>query len=106
MKTWRQARSQDLHIYAAIAVIFRNHPTLLEFFFETETPRIRFRGIEMRRRAAGMSSGEQQLLRVALDVWSGSGNAKVWQLIETLDDSNFANVLEALAFLRSGRPAN
>jgi hypothetical protein len=105
METWRQAQASDLHTYAAITIIFRNHPELLEFFFDRDEPRVRMRAIEMRKAATGMSSGEQQLLLVALDIWSGSGNAKIWQLIETLDDGNFANVLKALAFLRNGRRA-
>jgi hypothetical protein len=104
--TWRHAKPSDHHVFKVVALIFHNHPELLEFFFEKERPRIRFQAIEMRRHAAGMSSGEQLLLRVALDVWGGSGNAKIWQLIETLDSGNLANVLKALALLRGLPPAN
>jgi hypothetical protein len=78
-------------------MIFRNHPGLLDFFFEKKEPRIRMRAIEMRKAAFGMSSGEQLLLRVALDVWSGSGNAKIWQLINpTLERPNMKIFNEAV----------
>lgn len=106
MESWQSATASDRYTYSVIAVIFRNHPNLLRFFFEERRPRIRHKPMELRAQAAGFSSGEQLLIRVALDVWSGSGNAKIWQLIETLDPDNMCNVLEALAKLRSRPPAN
>jgi len=57
-------------------------------------------------RIAGLSDGEKVLIRIALDIWSGSGDAKVWELIETLDDYNFSNVLKGLAVLRLQVAAN
>ncbi len=101
MESWREATSSDRRMYQAICLVFLNHPKLLEFFFEKKRPRIRFVAEQMRKEAAGFSSGEQILIRVALDMWSGSGNAKVWQMLETLDSSNFGNCLKALGFLRS-----
>jgi hypothetical protein len=100
MESWQHATDSDRQLYKAISIVFLNHPNLLEFLFEGEQPRIRLRGLEMRRAAICFSSGEQLLLRVALDMWSGSGNAKIWQLLETLDAGNFANVLNALVYLR------
>ena len=106
MESWQAATTSDRYTYSVIAIIFRNHPYLLRFLFEDRSPRIRFQPMELRRRAANFSSGEQLLIRVALDVWSGSGNAKIWQILETLDADNFLNVLVALAKLRSRPSAN
>ncbi|MBK8202984.1 MAG: hypothetical protein IPK68_11895 [Bdellovibrionales bacterium] len=106
MDGWQSATDPDRFTHEVIAVIFRNHPKLLEFYFEDRRPRIRFQAMEMRRHAACFSSGEKQWIRVALDVWSGSGNSKVWQLLETLDSGNLGNVLEALGKLRGRSRAN
>ena len=45
-----------------------------------------------------MSSGEDLLVRVALDLWSGSGDAKVWELVEILD------LLKALIYVLQCNP--
>lgn len=106
MEHWQTATKTDHQLYFVIKIIFRNHPKLLEFFFEAEEPRICGEPMEIRKLALCFSSGEELLVRVALDVWSGSGNAKIWQLVETLDSENFSNVLEALSFLNSFSRAN
>ena len=106
MESWQKATKSDRHMYQAIGLVFRNHPELLEFFFEAREPRVRFVSEEMLREAAGFSSGERILIRVALDMWSGSGNAKIWQMLETLDHNNFHNCLKALGFLRGVLSAN
>ncbi|MGE3759869.1 MAG: hypothetical protein AB7H97_19035 [Pseudobdellovibrionaceae bacterium] len=99
MQCWQSATKADHRLWFVIKIIFRNHPELLDFLFEKDEPRIRLEPLELRKQALCFSSGEELLVRVALDVWSGSGNAKIWQLIETLDCDNLSNVLEALSFL-------
>ncbi len=106
MESWEGAKGSDRHMYQAISLVFLNHPELLDFFFEKKKPRIRFKPLEMRKAAAGFSSGEQILIRVALDMWSGSGNAKIWQMLETLDSGNLSNVLKALEYYRGEKSDN
>ena len=105
MQSWQNASSSELVFGQAVARVFRNHPNLLDFLFEPERPRLRCAPEDMLRQIRGLSSSEQILIRIALDIWSGSGNAKLWQIMETLDDGNFANVLDALAFARFGSRA-
>ena len=106
MESWQKATNSERHLYQAIGLVFLKHPELLEFFFEKTQPRIRFIAEDMRKEAAGYSSGQQILIRVALDMWSGSGNAKIWQMLETLDPDNFRNCLKALGFLKGLDSAN
>ena len=101
MQTWRDATTTERQKYQAIALIFAQHTNLLEFFFDQSEPRISFEPGCLLKAAECFSSGERQLIRVALDVWSSSGNAKIWQILETLDSVNFSNVLEALVLWRS-----
>lgn len=106
MDPWSRASRAERRLFLLIEQIFSNHPQLLEFFFDKSQPRIRFEPLDMIKEAGCFSSGEQVLIRVALDMWSCSGNAKVWQLLETLDHENFSNVLKALDNWRHYRSAN
>ena len=96
MQTWRKATVSEQRQYQLISQIFFKHPKLLEFFFEKHEARMRFAPEEMLKEIGAFSSGEQLLVRVAMDIWSGSGNTKLWRLIEQLDHDNFSNVLKAL----------
>jgi hypothetical protein len=103
MTTWKNASSSDLQTYESIAKVFEQHSYLLDLFFEKETPRIRLQSEKMLQQVSDFSHGEIILVKVALDIWSGSGNAFVWEMIEVLDQQNFFNVLTGLASLRKNR---
>ena len=88
----------------SVLCVFSMHQYLVDFFFEKPNKvKIRFRPDEMRWRIQDMSSGEQVLVRVALDIWSGSGDAKIWELLEILDEGNFGAVLKALMLIKFDR---
>lgn len=100
MRIWHRANRTERLQCDVIARVFRHHPHLIEFLFDPDEPCLRLPPLELLRAARDLSHGEQTLIKVALDIWSGSGNAKVWQLIEILDERNFCAVLEALAYLK------
>jgi hypothetical protein len=106
MQTWRDATRTEQRQYQLIASIFFKHPKLLEFFFQKRSAQMQFSPENMLKEMRCFSSGEQVLIRVAMDVWSGSGNAKVWQLLEKLDHENFSNVLKVLDNWRHYMSAN
>lgn len=88
----------------AILGVFSRHCYLVDLFFENETKdKIRCRPEELKWRSQDMSRAEQVLIRVALDIWSGSGEAKVWELLEVLDEDNFIAVLKALMLVKADR---
>lgn len=103
MRIWNNASDNDLLAYESISRVFFNYPHLLDNFFEKDNPKIRQSPEQMLKWAAGFSSGEILLIKTALDIWSGSGNVYVWQLIELLDKDNFYFVLQALAILRRNK---
>jgi hypothetical protein len=72
----------------------------LHGFFEEKRARMSLAPDEMIERTADFSSGEVVLIKVALDIWSGSGNARVWELLETLDKQTFMNVVSGLVFIK------
>lgn len=101
MTTWENARNSELRQFQAIVRVFSQHPYLLNGFFETKRARLTRTPEKILRFAKGFSDGELVLIRVALDIWSGSGNAKVWQLLEILDGDNFRNVMLGLLMIKS-----
>ena len=46
------------------------------------------------------SGGERLLVRVALDMWNGLGQATLGQVVNTLDDGNLQIVLDAICIRR------
>lgn len=96
MKIWDNADCNDKILFESMNKLFYNHKYLFNYLFEVDKPRIKHEPLDMIKQIKGFSDGEQVLIRVALDIWSGSGNAKVWQLLENLDQSNFNNTLHAL----------
>jgi len=101
MIPWPKASKTDLRLFEAVSRVFRNHPYLLEFLFDPREPRLRLLSEELLERSRDFSSGEDLLIRVALDLWSGGGEARIWELLEYLDDENLFNVTSALQFLRT-----
>ena len=73
---------------------------MLEFLFDPEKPRLRKRAGILKEDAWGFSHGEQLMIRLALEFWSGSGHVFLWELIETLDDKNLERVLHAVVEIR------
>lgn len=97
------AESMDVRMVEAIQMVFKNHQHLSQLFFEESMKKIRFRPDEMRWRAQDMSRREQVLIRIGLDMWSGSGDCKIWELLEVLDKPTFLAVLQGLTTIKGDR---
>lgn len=100
MLNWPGAGKAERRMLEALNLIFRNHPNLLEFLFEKDKARLRQDPELLRGNSNGFCHGEQILIRVALDLWCGAGNVRMWEILESLDDGNFANTLAGLRHLR------
>jgi hypothetical protein len=101
MKCWPNAGKVERKLFEVISHIFKNHPYLLDFLFEPDVAKIRALPEEIISESGDLSCGEDLLVRIAIDLWSGGfGDACVWELVEILDEQNFNNVLEALSKLR------
>lgn len=100
MKTWVKARDSERLWYDAIARVFGNHPHLLKGFFEIDKARLALTPEEILHWSEDFADSETVLIKVALDIWSGSGNAPVWQVLEVLDGNNFRNVIHGLMMVK------
>ena len=100
MLNWPGCGRHERRILEVLNLIFRNHTKLLDFLFEPGEPRLRLEPEHLLFNAGVFSSGEQILVRLALDLWDGSGNVRLWDIIDRLDDENYRNVLLGLRHLR------
>ena len=96
MIRWPRATKTDDRLLSIIGHLCSQHLYLLDLLFDPNEPRLRRAPEELLEESVNLSSGEDLLVRVALDLWSGSGNARIWELVEVLDGGNFINVLKAL----------
>ena len=100
MLTWKKMNRYELRMQETLNLIFRNHPGLLAFIFDIERPRLRLEPECLLSEYGVFSSGEKILVRVALDLWNGSGGVSLWDVVERLDVDNYRNVVAGLLILR------
>lgn len=104
MKSWLNASENDFKTFESISTVFLNHKNLLDYFFEKKNPRIRLSSKKMIEIAQELFTDEEIILiKVALDLWSGSGNAHVWEIVEMLDKYDFINVINGIAIAKKNR---
>lgn len=102
MKCWPDAitiKSERTH-FEAFTIIFRKHPQLLIFLLDQEAPQLRSDPKVLLFESRDFSIEEKLLIRVAIDLWNGAAEARIYEIIEYLGDESFENVLEGLRHLR------
>lgn len=86
----------ESHLISSIQELF--HPGnehLGRFLFHHQEQRLTASPSELMLDAGAFSRGEQILIQIALDFWSGTGSARLHEILEKLDDENI------LAFIRA-----
>ncbi len=102
MKKWEEASRGEILKGEAISLVFLDHPYLEDFFFDPKMAQLKASPLEILELSKSFSSGERLLIQVALDIWSGTGEAKLSEVLERLDEANVHNVLNGLGFLVRG----
>jgi hypothetical protein len=97
---WKRTNRYELRMQKTLNLIFRKHPALVDSIFDKERPRLRCEPERILMECGVFSSGEKILIRVALDLWNGSGGVSLWDVVERLDVDNYRNVLRGLLNLR------
>jgi hypothetical protein len=101
METWPHYYESDKKLFQIISIALKKTPHLIELIFDPHKPETKIPPAALNAFLDGFSHGEKMLIRIAFDLWSSSGNAVLWEIIETLDSSNFENFLTALTLRRS-----
>lgn len=99
MIQWIPRSEDEYRLVEAISLAVGRHDDLIDFLFDPARPRLRIASGQLIRKSTSLSSGEQLLIRIALDIWNASGNVKIRELFNTLDQEDFENVLLALQYL-------
>ncbi|PWU15345.1 MAG: hypothetical protein C5B49_11955 [Bdellovibrio sp.] len=80
---WEGADPSSKMLYETIAILFRRDLRLLTFLFDPKSPRLKRRAGILREESWRLSEDEQLFVRVALDIWSGSGHVQLWEMTES-----------------------
>ena len=98
MIIWMNNWPTESRLYWSIFTLCLNHPCLLGFLLDSEKASLREDPDELLRQAAAFSSSEYILVRIAIDLWCGLGEANILEVLETLDPENCRNFLRSLYF--------
>jgi hypothetical protein len=96
---WREALVSEQELLIAIKRLLSRHPDLISFVFDKHRPKLRCEPEILLQQSGAFCSGEKILIRVALDLWNSSGDARLPDIMERLDEGNFHNVIAALRYL-------
>ncbi len=81
-------------------ILFENHPHLINCIFELNYLKLKNDPENIIALTRGLSSGERILIRIALDLWNGSGAINLIDIIDGLDEQNYKSFLKALNLVR------
>jgi hypothetical protein len=101
MEVWQDASSRDQFQFEAIRTICAKHPNLLIFLFNSNKPEFRVPPDQLVYEARGFSSGQNVLIKLAVDIWSGcTVYSEINEILYSLDPDSFSNVILAMVKLR------
>lgn len=106
---WPGADKKSHDLFNAISVLVGADEKLIEFLFDPIRPRLRKRAGILRDDSWSFTEEEQLALRVALDLWSGSGHVQLWELIEAWSGEHWQRFSMAMSVLHlevTSRPGN
>ncbi len=85
MQTWKNASSSDLNLFSKISTLLSQHPELLNSLFDKSEARLSTAPEVLLKKARGLCSGEQVLLKICIDLWCGQGGCLVNELFDHED---------------------
>jgi len=88
----------------AISLLFTHDPSTLDFFLNDDRNGLRFHEDQTMHFFGCYSSGEQILIRIALDIWSYSGNSNLSDILAILDSERTDAFLQAMGLMNSQSP--
>jgi len=96
---WEHASQGDRDLLQILRGLCEQHPKLIDFMFHPTRAALRAEPKTLHREARCFSSGEQILVRVAIDLWGNLDHVKLSEL-GRLDSSNFQRVIAAFSRIR------
>lgn len=90
-------------VFEAIRVLLDGNKELLDYIFEPGGRRLRHRAGILKEDAWRFEEHEQLLIRVALDLWSGSGHVQIWELMEAWDQVAWHRFFSSVDLINAAR---
>jgi len=97
---WKNASKSDEFLLSEIKKLFKTKQHFVSFMFHPSQAKLAFASEEIIEMAMCLGSGNDLLVRIALDIWSGEGGINFNELYQKLDTRNFDEVINILKTLR------
>jgi hypothetical protein len=82
MKTWNTVSLGDKKLFDAISLLLVGNLDLLTVLFNQQQPKLNGSSRNILRAASGLCASDFLLIRVALDLWSGSGGVTIDEIVD------------------------
>ena len=96
---WKRPWQWELDLLKAMEVLFEKNPELLSYIFDKNEARLRLTPDRLIEESYSLRCEQRLLIRIALDLWNGTGAVAFCSLIDHLDHDSFQCVLSALRLL-------
>jgi len=103
MRKWIDADSQEEKLKDAIDSFFGGEHLLKEFLFDKNYIRLRKRPSILKEDAWSLDEIEQEKIKAALDIWSGSGHLFLFQMLEHWDKDTWVDFMKCICVLKNIR---
>ncbi len=87
---------RSTQLLESIYRLFGGEERLLRVVFDFEKSRWPFQNISIQKAILEINSGDEILVRLAMDYWNQSGSVKIVEALEFLDDLNCKRLLVAI----------
>lgn len=91
--------NENNEIYKIISLVLGHNVNLINLVLNKNKTRLRDQPEVILEKNLFLSSGEIVLLKVAIDLWSGTSFSSLYDLIYTLDRRNFENIMHAIRIM-------
>ena len=98
MICWPNETRAEKKQLEAISIFLSHNAHLVDFLFDPGAPKLNSPPEDLLFAARGLASGDFLLVRLALNIWCGSGGIEVHELFDA-EPEVFSSILKSLAIL-------
>ena len=101
-QNWKNSTQGDSRLFKSISILFENSNQHIPLSLFSKTgPKLIDTPENILKDYNGICSSDYILVKVALDIWSGSGNVYLWEILESLDLDNIKLIIKAILYLKT-----
>ena len=100
IRNHNKLRDSEQVLLEAMVILYEGNMHIKNFMFNESMTKLNWPSKQLKNELSFLSSGEQVLARIGLDIWDGSGGIFFNELYQELDYRNFEKIINLLIFLR------